>query len=148
MGRLLDLAREAGVEFQAGVLSHLAFSAAVTRAIELDGPRAKDRSTYRRELTAFLKATVQAQDAAIPVWLNAKALGEEGQCVLLAEAYGLDALDVARAWLIGLPESQLETLCHIAGVTHQDVYRLTLAAASVEANADKGRAALERIKAL
>lgn len=113
----------------------LAFSAAVTEAVRID-TEGRSRAALRTELRRFLKLSPHRQDIVIPVWLNLVGLthGGAGRAISYAEQYGTEVMDTGRAILVGLDTERTETLCHIAGVTNADPFRLVCNAAQIEVN--------------
>jgi hypothetical protein len=116
----------------------MAISAAITEAVKIDRGR-RDRVVLRAELRIFLAATVQTRDVAIPVWLNLIGFSNGGaqRALEYAGRFSLDAIDTGRAVLVGLDTERLETLCHIAGMTGVDVYRLVCNAVQIESDAGR-----------
>jgi hypothetical protein len=139
---------ESSAQFAAALLTRLAAhvlgdermacAVAVTEAIKIDRGR-RDRATLRAELRIFLDGSVHTRDVAIPVWLNLIGYSDNGaqRAIELAARYDLDTVETGRAVLVGLDDERVETLCHVAGMTGVNVYRLVCNAVQIEADAGR-----------
>lgn len=96
----------------------------------------RPRGELRAELRRFLDLSPQGRDVVIPMWLNLNAFPLlPWQALRMAEAYGLDPVDVGHALLVGLDLDRTETLCHVAGMTGLSAFTLVCNAVQIEQDA-------------
>lgn len=126
----------------AGVIGerHMDFSVAVTQALRVDRAK-RPRDVLRKELRRFLDGSVQTQDVGIPVWLNLVSMTDDGaeRAIDYAARFGIETIEAGRAILVGLDAERTETLCHIAGATHVDAFRLVCNGVQIEHDAGRIR---------
>jgi hypothetical protein len=137
MGALGDLVKAELVQkVSEQTRANLRFSAVLSEAVRL---AKADRRELGRELRRFIELTSPKRDREdlYAMWLNLKAMADQGEALSLAVVYNLDPYDTAQSLLTGYGYERLEALAHLAGVTGQPLYPLVIQALTIDANGAK-----------